>query len=55
MSSRQLSRAVAMVMLLFAGSREVWTQSAPTWKAPRTASGDPDLEGTWTNETITPL
>ena len=55
MSSRQLSRAVAMVMLLFAGSREVWTQSAPAWKAPRTAWGDPDLEGTWTNETITPF
>jgi len=26
-----------------------------TWNAPKTADGQPDLQGTWTNATITPL
>src|SRR5262245_15463850 len=30
-------------------------QEARSWKATRTAWGDPDLQGTWTNETITPF
>jgi hypothetical protein len=29
--------------------------SAEEWSAPRLAWGDPDLQGTWTNATITPL
>ncbi len=29
--------------------------SADDWKAPRTAWGHPDLQGLWTNETITPF
>ena len=28
---------------------------AKTWNAPRTADGQPDLQGLWTNATITPL
>jgi hypothetical protein len=28
---------------------------ASSWKAPRTTWGDPDLQGTWNNGTITPL
>ena len=27
----------------------------PDWKAPRTAYGQPDLQGTWGNKTITPM
>src|SRR3954471_9856660 len=32
-------------------------QAAPpaAWKAPRTSFGQPDLQGVWTNATITPL
>jgi hypothetical protein len=29
--------------------------SASKWRAPRTADGHPDLQGTWTNATITPF
>ncbi len=31
------------------------SKAAPKWTAPRTPWGDPDLEGTWNNGTITPL
>ena len=30
-------------------------KTAGTWTAPRTDWGDPDLQGTWNNGTITPL
>ena len=34
-----------------------WAQTAPkaTYKAPRLADGHPDLQGIWTNATVTPL
>ena len=30
-------------------------QTAKTWKAPRTPDGHPDLQGIWSNATVTPL
>jgi hypothetical protein len=39
-------------------SQAATAQSTPPprgWKAPRTADGHPDLQGVWTNATITPL
>src|SRR5207247_2281538 len=30
-------------------------QPAPSWKAPRTSDGQPDLQGLWTNLSLTPL
>src|SRR5262245_30134413 len=45
----------------FAIDGSIQAQSAGTagaktaWKAPRTPDGQPDLQGVWTNPTITPL
>ena len=38
-----------------AGGRERATAKSKPWTAPRTPDGHPDLQGTWTNGTITPL
>ena len=46
------SSALAMVVALMAASP---LAAAPPYKAPRTASGQPDLQGLWNNATITPL
>jgi hypothetical protein len=45
---------ILTVAVLLAGTSLVAEQSR-TWMAPRTPWGDPDLRGTWTNETITPF
>jgi hypothetical protein len=44
--SRTLLAAVALTCA---------SAAASNWKAPRTADGHPDLQGVWTNATITPL
>ena len=44
--------AVAAAGTLFAQTSHV---GAPNWTPPKTAWGEPDLQGTWTNETITPF
>ena len=31
------------------------TPSAKSWKAPRTPDGAPDIQGIWSNSTLTPL
>ncbi len=46
------SSALAMLLALVAAAP---LAAAPTYKAPRTASGQPDLQGLWNNATITPL
>jgi hypothetical protein len=43
------------VAIAAASTSLVAGQEARSWKAPHTAWGDPDLQGTWTNETITPF
>jgi hypothetical protein len=38
-----------------ATAKEAGAHPPPNWKVPRTRDGHPDLEGIWTNKTITPL
>ncbi len=46
--------AVALLMAVpISGQRQTAAEDA--WTAPRTPWGDPDLQGTWTNVTATPL
>ncbi len=33
----------------------VYAQAAKPWVVPRTPDGQPDLQGTWTTSTLTPL
>src|SRR5262245_6138792 len=47
---------VALAVVLATGSvRETASTNVRNWTLPRTAWGDPDLQGTWNNGTITPL
>ncbi len=53
--------ALAFALALIQGSAIAQTQSAKaknagsTWKTPRTADGQPDLQGVWANNNATPL
>jgi hypothetical protein len=44
----------AILTVLTAASMSAQPGKGP-WTAPRTADGHPDLQGMWTNATITPL
>ena len=48
---------VAIIAVLMASTPLVTTgqQKQPTWTPPRTSWGEPDLQGQWTNETLTPF
>jgi hypothetical protein len=48
-------RRLACVALFAIVGVSLAAQSKPGWKAPRTPDGQPDLQGIWTNATITPL
>ncbi len=47
--------AAGIVGGTLAATANAETATSSSWSAPRTAWGDPDLEGTWTNATATPL
>jgi hypothetical protein len=47
---------VVLALLGTGAVAEAQTRPAPAkWSAPRTADGQPDLQGVWTNATLTPL
>jgi hypothetical protein len=48
-------QACSLVLFLALGATSVLAQRGASFTPPRTPWGDPDLTGTWTNETITPL
>ena len=55
-----MTRCLYLLALLvaFLGSLPVFSQSAPSensWTVPRLTDGHPDLQGIWTNKTVTPL
>ena len=45
--------ALALAPALIAG--QTATEKAKPWTLPRTVDGQPDLQGIWTNATLTPL
>src|SRR5665213_936672 len=53
MTYRWFSMTLAGVAIL--GALPAFAQNEKAWTAPRTADGHPDLQGIWTNKTITPL
>lgn len=49
-------QVLTIALLIVGASRTPRAQQKThQWTSPRTAWGDPDLQGTWTNETITPF
>jgi hypothetical protein len=52
-----MSRRTLLSMLIAAlwVSTTLYGQTARPWKTPRTADGQPDLQGTWTTSTLTTL
>jgi hypothetical protein len=54
-SSCAIAGAILSVALCVTTASADTAPAAPKWRAPRTADGHPDLQGTWTNATITPF
>jgi hypothetical protein len=49
------AKSVIATLAFACAARAVAAEAPGKWRAPRTADGQPDLQGMWTNATITPL
>ena len=47
--------AIAAAAFLSPAAAQAPTRDAEQWVVPRTADGHPDLQGNWTNSTLTPF
>src|SRR5215470_6703477 len=52
---RGLQIGFVIVLVLLAASTTQVAQAQNKWKAPRTVDGQPDLQGVWSNNNVTPL
>jgi hypothetical protein len=52
---KRLLLAVSVILVALGSISSAQAPAAPGWKVPRTADGKPDLQGTWTTQTFTPL
>lgn len=50
-----LSLATAMLGPGSSASAQLWARASVEWVPPRTSDGHPDLQGNWTNGTLTPF
>ena len=55
MGTRLRASSAGLVLLAALVPLVVHAQSASTWTAPRTADGQPDLQGIWLSKSATPL
>ena len=55
MTDRRLVASLSVVALVVLSPLAAAAQQADGWTTPRTPWGDPDLMGTYTNKTITPV
>src|SRR5687768_18559809 len=55
MSARRIALALATVTLLVLSAIALAAQGTPAYTPPKTPWGEPDLQGIWSGETLTPI
>ncbi|NIP15080.1 MAG: hypothetical protein GWM88_10340, partial [Pseudomonadales bacterium] len=50
-----LTSVLTLCLMGLGAAGELMAQDAATWVVPRTPDGRPDLQGNWSNATMTPI